>query len=359
MRKETKIIGMFAMIILLCSLVSAADYNKLCLERGDSIVPGGPTLYTCNHDRCEVCVNENYYPTLPSRCNEVVGCSFLDGGNTLNQIPPEINIDLPIDQSVHTSRRVLLDIDLSESSKLERYDPSRRRWHTLCKSCYGYSRSLSFKEGQQDLLIRATDRQGSSSEELITFFVDSKKPRISKTEPRRGFANGIFTAQIREDNPERLTLFYEDSQVDLDIDEDCYIERKRKYCNANVDLSSYDGQEIEYWFELEDLAGSVVQSRVTKLSVDSTFPSYELDYEVNGRYVYFDVEVEEDNFDQIYYTYEDSRGREKKSRLCSRLRDDTCSVRKSFRKGEYDIMFQVIDEAGNMVGENLNFLIDY
>tara|TARA_Y100000310_G_scaffold345787_1_gene469943 strand:- start:7569 stop:8648 length:1080 start_codon:yes stop_codon:yes gene_type:complete len=358
-KRETKILGIFATLIVLSSLVSAAGYTKLCMSDGESIPPGGNTLYTCNHDRCEICVNENYFPTLPSRCNDFPGCSFLNQEGTLDRTPPTITINYPLDESVYTSRKILLDIDLDEKAKLERYDPSRRRWYNLCKSCGGYSRSLSFKEGEQDLLIRATDRRGSSSEKLVTFFVDSKKPRVSRTEPRRGFASGIFTVQITEDNPEKLTLYYGNGQTELNIDEDCYIERKRQYCKTNVDISPYNGQEIEYWFELEDLAGNVAKSKSVELDVDSTFPSYEVSYEIDRRYVYFTIEVDEENFDEIYYTYDDRRGRERKVKLCSRLKNNECSVRKSFREGDYNIMLQVVDEAGNMVGENIDFTIDY
>ena len=74
------------------------------------------------------------------------------------------------------------------------------------------------------------------------------------------------------------------------------------------------------------------------------------------RYIYFEFDVTEKNFDEItYIDWNDRRPRER--RLCSRLRDGRCEKKKSFRRGEHNLTIYIKDKAGNSVQKNIDFII--
>ena len=102
--------------------------------------------------------------------------------------------------------------------------------------------------------FKIVDVVGNTAYENISFFIDSKKPRIYKTEPRSGFANGDFYVQFMEENPSLLNINYgnfitgfRNANVDLNT---CVQDRTKTNCNINVDLDDYDGQEIDYFFKV-------------------------------------------------------------------------------------------------------------
>ncbi|MEK6862264.1 MAG: hypothetical protein AABY07_09955, partial [Nanoarchaeota archaeon] len=79
-------------------------------------------------------------------------------------------------------------------------------------------------------------------------------------------------------------------------------------------------------------------------------------HEIDRRRVTFIFDITEDNFDEInYIDYSDTKPRER--RLCSRLRDGICEIRKTFSRGEHNLTFTILDEAGNSVQESLVFTI--
>lgn len=260
------------------------------------------------------------------------------------------------------SRKIQLDIEILEEvdeiSYIDKED-SRPRERRLCRNCNKYNRTRSFREGFHILEIKGYLNKELIVSEEVSFIIDSKSPKISKTEPRKGFANGEFLLEFIEENSESLVLNYGNSIVGFrtnDNPDECNLERKI-VCSTNVDLSDYDSQEITYWFEITDIVGNSAQSRKISLEVDMTEPKIlDFDYLVNKRRVEFNFMIEEDNFDSItYIDNADRRPRER--RLCSRLRDGACTAKKSFRRGEHELTIFVKDKAGNMVEENISFEI--
>ena len=79
--------------------------------------------------------------------------------------------------------------------------------------------------------------------------------------------------------------------------------------------------------------------------------------QVDGKYVYFSINITEENLDEVVYTYIDKKGKEKEKRLCSKLKDGLCEKRVSFKDGTYDLTIQIINEAGNSVGIPASFEI--
>ncbi len=239
----------------------------------------------------------------------------------------------------------------------------RSRPRDLCRNpengfCYG---RVSLRDGDYDLQFTVLDEAGNAVSQVRNIFIDTKSPRIYKTEPRRGFADGNFQVQFREDNPARVTLHYGDDSHNLDLINDCYEERSKVYCSTYVNLNKYDGEEIEYYFEIEDVVGQIDESRKSQVDVDTTFPILNNAndfYEIDGRYVRFWFDITEENFDSVVYVdNNDPRGYER--RLCTRLYDGYCERRASFREGNYELTIKIMDEAGNTIGLPAEFQINY
>jgi hypothetical protein len=373
--KKKMIVILVMMFVTLFGMQLASAEFWGCFEKGEIIDYCNPAVTdrTCGSDvGCLYCMNDYeednncYNQGNHNVCNGITpDCEEIDIGEgpEIDISPPELLLFSPVEGGIYTSRSVLIDFDLSEKADVYYYDhlDGRDRWNRICRGCFDYSRKRSFSEGLNDLTFRAIDVLGNEMTQDVSFYVDSREPRISRTEPRRGFASGMFNVQFREDNPEYLYLYYGVEGADLrlaevDMGSECVSGRRGYDCSTNVDLDDYDGEEMVYWFELEDLAGSVDNSRKVYLDVDTTFPDYTLEYTQDGRNVVFILEIKEDNFDEaVYEVNSDSRPRER--RLCSRLRDGVCEKKVRFSEGTHQIDIRVIDDAGNAVGESIEITV--
>ena len=102
----------------------------------------------------------------------------------------------------------------------------------------------------------------------------------------------------------------------------------------------------------------VDESKPRELEVDTTDPVInEFSYPIDGRIVNFFFNITETNFDEIEY-YDRTDNNPRWRQLCSRLKNGICEKRKAFRRGHHNIDISVLDEAGNAVGQNIEFDID-
>ena len=176
-----------------------------------------------------------------------------------------------------------------------------------------------------------------------------------------GFADGDFEVQFKEENTISLVLHYKDETHNVNLANECHTEKGKTYCNSFVDLEEFDGQEINYWYTLTDIAGNIDESKERSLSVDTTVPVINNPnsfWSQNGKYIYFNISVTEDNFEEVSYSYVDSHGIVKEKRLCSMLKDGMCTIKKTFTTGHYDLTINVLDEAGNSIGVPVSFDVD-
>ena len=65
-------------------------------------------------------------------------------------------------------------------------------------------------------------------------------------------------------------------------------------------------------------------------------------------------DVTEENFGEISYT-DQSESRPRERRLCSRLVNGLCNVKKRFIKGHHVVDIKIMDEAGNAISERIEF----
>jgi len=276
------------------------------------------------------------------------------------------------EDKVYESRRVGFNITTSKEVKSIEYinwNENIPRWKRLCRNCdeYGNSRARvkSPKEGQNVITIRATDHFDQVVEENISLIVETRLPKIMRTLPRRNsFVNGSgFYIKYSEENLQNISLFYGNkSDVSKALLTGCESGRNQE-CSIDVDVSSYDGQYIEYWFNVTDLLNTV-QSRKTKVKVDTSTPIILTvnapENDVNyTRLVPFNLTVSEEV--KLEY-YDKSVTRLLWRRLCSRC-DEYGATRmrtRSFReRGEHEVLIRAIDKAGNSAIEEVKFNVEY
>jgi hypothetical protein len=340
-------------------------YKRLCLSYGQSIPSESLKRYTCYSDLCMICVNQFNYPVHLGYCNQLEGCNILGDNTAIDREAPIVSLDSPINNSVYNSRKVLFNISANEPCIL--YFKDNLALNTKLKKLSNvnhFSQMLSFKDGFNSVTIMAMDRFGNQKEIIRQFYVDSIKPKIKKTLPTKGFADGNFEIYFSETNPKSLTLEYGNllngykSQV-ADLSK-CNNFNGINHCIIDVNLSSYNEQKIEYWFTLKDIGENIIESKPVILEVDTTGPNIlnpDSLFKINGKYVYFSINLNETNFeDATYYDY--SQIRPKWKPICNRLKNGVlCEKKETFSSGNHVLDIQVNDKAGNAASTRVEFNI--
>ncbi len=359
---KTLVFAVIIFIFLVSPTVLADYYTFMCWSVGQQIdfteCNAAVPIRTCNSDPyCRACVkvlsNGTVCHSYDNKCNVGGGGCVFAGNSTLDITPPNITVSSPVNGSILGSRYVDLVIGLSEYSTLSYIDNSYiyPRNMPLCSSCDSYDRTRTFNEGYNDLQIVARDVIGNVAESNLVFTIDSYAPRINQILPIRGFADGNFMVKFVEKNPAGVILHYGLSGVyneePLDIGAECLLDRGSTTCETYVDLSAYNPGQVEYWFEVIDIAGTSVESMKKILDVDTVEPNI-LNLEVNpkGAYAKFDVEIDELNFLSGQY-YDNNSPYPRWNTLCYRLTGNKCSGNIRFYDGDHNVKIKISDKAGN------------
>jgi len=374
--RETLILKMFVITLVIAiagiNLISA--YNWQCFVKGEKInFCGSVQDRVCNEDECRFCVNgydavnKCYHYGGWNICNTVSPtCVFSGGtggggGGVGDTQAPTITLSNPKNGTMYKERVIPFIITTSEISDIYYTDliNGRGRWVKICTNCKSSSSNRNFNDGINRINIRAKDKAGNTAFKEITFFVDSKKPKIHKIDPRQGFANGNFSVQYSETNLKKINLTYGNALKGFKKIELSGCQNGNKlWCMAkNVNLSVYNGQEITYYFTVEDKAGSIISSREAKLKVDTVAPKINSFSNVtSGNKLTFKFSITETNFDVISYT-DNFNGKLITKTLCSTLKNGICEKSLTFSKGSHSVVFKVLDEAGNSVTKSISFTI--
>jgi len=270
-------------------------------------------------------------------------------------------------QALYDSRRVLFNISSSEVLSFIKYiDWNRRnpKWRKLCSNCdeYGFlrKRSKSFRDGENNVSIRVGNELGFVEDHNIGFFIDSKKPRISRILPRRrSIINGSeFYIKYSESNLDSIELFWSGMLGSGSKILNCSSGRNQE-CTTEANLSIHNGKMIDYWFVVNDSVNSVKSKKMT-VEVDTVKPIlnnpssfWDQGEGKKMKYIYFNFNVSEKNFDEVSYIDYSLGDRARFRRICSRLKDGICEKRKSFRKGNHSLGVMINDDAGNFISTEL------
>lgn len=354
------IIGFALIGLMLISNVSA--YKHLCLGRGESV-----RQYTCNHDLCTICVTDNLFWAHPGNCNSMGGCSVLGGNSTVDSEAPILTITSPVNDNVYKSKQVPFDISANEQFTFYWKDntvATSNMWRRVAAGLTHYTMGLNFKEGLNDITIRAMDRSGNIKESVVKFYIDSKKPTIKKTSPVKGFSSGLFEVQFSEENPSSVILHYGNDAVglrELPVNlETCNSVKGVYNCSLTVNVNDYNNKDLKYWFSVKDMGNNVVLSKVLTLGVDTSAPvinNPQSMINVTKTNVYFNLSVSEQNFAGAYYLVT-SDPRAKWKAICTKLKDGSCTKKDTFsKKGNYEVEIKVVDKAGNENFQSASFSI--
>lgn len=351
-------------MILVSNIVSAKHFDdevrRLCLEKDQSIPNDINPRFTCESDLCIVCVDSKGRVVELNKCDEVPECSPIQDFRFVDIVPPLLNLFLPLEGTVYNDRRVKFHIETDEFVDLEIIDNTDfgSRIRRLCNNCVIFKDFLSFTDGLHNIIIRATDASGNFAIKEVSFFVDSSRPRIFKTEPRKGFANGNFLIEFREENPLAIKLFYGNTLSGFNVVDiesfSCSFFHRRNICLVSIDLTDFDGEFIDYWFSVKDISGLEDVSRIVRLGVDITPPIImDLFYSVKSRRATITLEIDEPFFNFAEYL-DRTESSPRWKRLCSRLSHGICTKSIILReKGLHDITIRAWDDAGNFAEENL------
>lgn len=350
--KKIILLGFVLLLALaLLSIVSAVDsYCFWTMHDGEKT---SDSYYTCRHTSCQVCVNEatKAYASW-TRCGKQ--CDF----SSDSEPNLSLNVNWPFaDNGVYTKQSFFLDITTSKIASISLIDNIAGTQKSLCPNCREYKRTYTFKEGFNDITIRAM-KGLEFKESSMEFFIDSKKPVISKTMPLPNkYAASLFRVFYDEANVQEIKLKYGNNLTGMKetILQGCESGRK-KNCSIDVDLKEYDDQQIIYWFEIKDIANNVAVGKQVKIKVDETLPVIGFFSHTSGKgYINFNMTVVEKNFFKIEYMDNSVLTKPIWKTVCSSLKNGNCFKKIYFRTGEHDVDIRVSDKAGNYAFEHINF----
>lgn len=377
METKTKIVTGIAVFLALAllPLVSATnvlEHQLYCLQEGESLNlaqlcnPAMSTITGPTNICMQILDNGKICPTTLNRCNNLgLSCSGTGGNTTVDSEPPIMTLNSPDQGELYTSRSVLVNFNVNEPSDVYYQDKSDpRRWSQVCKKCTSYSRERGFNEGLNELIFRVIDMSENEAYYNVSFYVDSKSPKIKKALPDKGFASGDFEIEFEEDNPSVLKVEYGNGETGsrteiVNIANECVKGAKSYVCSTQINLADYDGESIQYYVSLEDIAGNVAQSKIQIVQVDYSDPVItSFERVVEGKKVTFTLDIDEPFFSEVTYM-DGTEANPKEKRLCSSLVNGVCEKTVSFSKdGEHEITLFVRDEAGNIVMQETSFFTD-
>ena len=386
MKNITKSKIFIFLLIISLSIIpinAVVDEFWACFDKGQTIkycnpnininMCGNPNGCLCSDfPGCERCMDlynetgECYSSGNYNNCMESIPrvCSAFGGGE-INQTPSELTINSPENGEKYIERYALLDLTADQLSDIYYTDNNFGRgiWTRVCSDCASYSRNRAFREGLNDITVRAKNKFGIYSYKNFSFYIDSKAPKITKVLPKSRFANGTFSIEFKEENPEEVKINYGNlitgyNELGIEIDSCSYYRGKYTCRLEDLDLSQYDGQQIEYWADVEDIVEHKVSSRPVLLNVDTTLPviNNQIIYQIYGRYVAFSLDITEINFKDVQYI-DYSASSPRWQSLCTSLRAGICTSKKSFTAGPHIIDIKVADKAGNKIIERVEFTI--
>ncbi len=306
----------------------------------------------CTRKFCRNCYNDNLKLVNFNHCKNIQCVEYIE-----NEKVEEIREDFLLNvispkEEILNSRGILLKIESNEPVDLSYGLGSTGRFRRFARNVKEVEKRISLRDGENNLIIKSVDERGKVTTKEMNLFVDSKKPRI-RSYTREKFINEKFEIKVREDNLKEINLFINNKKFDVSLD-NCEEDRSYFICSFDIDLKEFDGEEIEYYFEVIDIAGNKDESRELKAKVDLTPPQIEninISYEERRSRYNVKLKIDETNFDEVNYIY-NYRDRERERRFCSRLRDGICE-RTIYEKYE-NIKLEIKDEAGNILIKEIN-----
>ncbi|MEK6934897.1 MAG: lamin tail domain-containing protein [Nanoarchaeota archaeon] len=296
----------------------------------------------------------NYSASNLSEGNHTVNLTVYDnagnlGGGTwlfvVNLTSNILTVNSPIDGDYGT-RRLRFDIDGNVPGEIIYLDNGRER--ILCRNCVTLNKTVSLIDGEHNLTFRVGTEEVNRS-----IFIDSRAPIISKITPKsNSFVNGtVLGVKYTEDFLESINVEYENfSSVLVGCESG-----RNKVCEIDVDLGAFNGQYINFSFNVSDKVTSI-NSDIHTLFVDTTNPvitRISPDGSNQTRRVRIDLSLSEVVKDLEFIDFNDKIPRER--RLCRNCQ--FYNETRTFSSGNHSLQFIAIDNAGNYGFDSVDFIV--
>ena len=360
------ILLVFLISIVFSSLVNAVFRDAFweCTSQGeqshgDAFGRFSPSLQPdgiCKKSCCILCVSRSpIRDCFGGSAKPMCSCSQ---SSSTDSEAPVLTVNSPVKSTIFEKRAVDVNLQSSESVKLEWLDNNHpeRGYKRLCTKCLTFIRKVSFSEGSNDITFRATDKGNNFDEERITFMIDSKKPRISKAEPKK-YGNGEFKITYDEDNLKKSTIFYRtslESEYSSTSTNECP-SGKKQTCTMNI--PNLQNGDLYYYPEIEDIVGRLATAKEQKIIIDRVNPVLTLDQTLQTQPLTFTktLPLKLTVSEKVTLTYQNLNDASNSKILCKNCNSYDRSL--TFRKGNYNLKMTATDNAGNVDQENLVFTI--
>ncbi|VVB77934.1 Uncharacterised protein [uncultured archaeon] len=375
-KKQVLFIVALLLTLSFVSFVMAESYCLKCLANNKYVLWGGNYNVKTEHLNCaystgkctaygytdpagcrQVCVDSLGYYAF-NHCDGVVGIGSCESSGNNTEPALSLTANFPFaDGGVFTKQTFFMDITTSKICSISLVDNLKGTERNLCPNCASYQKSMTFDQGANDITIRAVEGL-EVKEKRIKFFIDNRAPMIISTLPvERSFASGIFNVSYSEANPKKITLFYGTGSYLNKTSTSCPAGDKQS-CLFNIDLKSFDGKSINYWFEILDVAGNRITSKSTQVYVDTSSPLIEnITYTIDRGNVNFKIKVKEAYLKSVGYS--DSFDLKPTDKiLCSQLVNNICDKKITLKDGEHNITIFVIDSAGHRTEKQVKLTTD-
>ena len=366
--KQKQILLIIGTILILTFTLSLVSANHLaCLTKGQSVPSNTVKRYTCEFDTCTTCVNDHNYPVYDKNCPGT--CAEGTNNTNIDSKPPVLTVNSPVNDQIYNSRAVRFDLTSDETVSFYYTDNIKGRgvWKKIASNTKIFSNTISLSDGINDITIKAVDVNGNDAPVIRRFRLDTLAPKITKTSPTKGFANGKFDVSFTEANAKSLVLTYGNQLLgrqtaNVDLSTCTGDPATGKYsCSINVPITDYNNQKMDYSFRLTDIANSYADSKLIQLDVDSSAPviNNELNMFIqNGKYITFNLSITEKNLLSASY-YDIDASRPKWTKLCSTLKNGICTKKVTFTlgSGTHNVDIKVDDKAGNSVTKRISFTV--
>lgn len=262
----------------------------------------------------------------------------------------------PGNNSVFNSRSVDFTIQSFLEGASFDYSTDGVTFKKLCSgTCTSFTKKLSLLDGNNQVIVRLVDSSLNHYDQTLNFFIDSRKPSISKLDPKGGnepIGGSPFVVEYtEEEDTEQVILHYGvGSFQNHVIRTDCPT-GKKVTCEFDIDLSSFDGQTVQYAAEVRDRASNVT-SKTQSGRVDTSDPILTAGAlaNVQEKNVLFSLNISEE------VTLEYSDNGEKFTKLCSQC--TSYNKQRSFTDGPHQVLVRAMDDAGNKDEHTYNFTVD-
>src|SRR3989344_2654517 len=210
-----------SVLLLLTSIISVNAYVRTegweCTSQGETTTgdffgrfPVGNAFNSqgvCQKTCCMLCVAR--FPS--TQCFGAGALPMCNCGSLSNdQTDPVLTVNSPNQNTYYSKRKVDFELTSNERVEIE-YEivGDRRGFRRLCSNCMSYNRGITFKEGENTIRLRGTDRAGNNDLDTVTFFVDSAEPKLKKQYPKaKEYTDGTFMVEYDEENLKQVTLEY-------------------------------------------------------------------------------------------------------------------------------------------------------